>query len=106
MTGVETPGCDCGHNGMGRTWHLDMCEWARRARFDSLGFTSLFSQIWGARLTEMVEQASTLTEMWLAEQPPLTRRQRYVRRFRNRVYRSRMRLASWVAGFDVEVSQW
>jgi hypothetical protein len=25
--GVETPGCDCGHAGMGRNWHRGDCAW-------------------------------------------------------------------------------
>lgn len=27
MSGCHTPGCDCGHDGMGRSWHLDGCSW-------------------------------------------------------------------------------
>jgi hypothetical protein len=26
--GVDTPGCDCGHDGMGAAWHGDACAWA------------------------------------------------------------------------------
>lgn len=25
--GVDTPGCDCGHNGMGAKWHASDCGW-------------------------------------------------------------------------------
>lgn len=25
--GVDTPGCDCGHDGMGASWHGDDCPW-------------------------------------------------------------------------------
>lgn len=27
MSGVATPGCDCGHDGMGRGWHTTFCAW-------------------------------------------------------------------------------
>ncbi|MFJ9012298.1 hypothetical protein [Streptomyces canus] len=27
QTGIDTPGCDCGHTGMGEAWHGDACEW-------------------------------------------------------------------------------
>ncbi|MDX3835626.1 hypothetical protein [Streptomyces europaeiscabiei] len=27
--GVHTPGCDCGHDGMGVSWHADECPWRR-----------------------------------------------------------------------------
>lgn len=27
--GVDTPGCDCGHDGMGVSWHSDDCPWRR-----------------------------------------------------------------------------
>ncbi|SDL28672.1 hypothetical protein SAMN05421806_12569 [Streptomyces indicus] len=26
-SGVDTPGCDCGHDGMGPGWHLSSCAW-------------------------------------------------------------------------------
>jgi hypothetical protein len=26
-TGVDTPGCDCGHDGMALGWHLQGCAW-------------------------------------------------------------------------------
>lgn len=26
-SGVETPGCDCGHEGMGEMWHARSCVW-------------------------------------------------------------------------------
>ncbi|MEV7034568.1 hypothetical protein AB0N99_30605 [Streptomyces sp. NPDC093272] len=26
-SGVDTPGCDCGHNGMGPKWHARACAW-------------------------------------------------------------------------------
>jgi hypothetical protein len=26
-TGIDTPGCDCGHDGMGVSWHGDVCDW-------------------------------------------------------------------------------
>ncbi|MFD9248480.1 hypothetical protein [Streptomyces bottropensis] len=29
QTGIDTPGCDCGHTGMGVTWHRDHCTWRR-----------------------------------------------------------------------------
>lgn len=25
----DTPGCDCGHDGLGRMWHLSDCAWKR-----------------------------------------------------------------------------
>ncbi len=25
--GIDTPGCDCGHHGMGASWHSDDCPW-------------------------------------------------------------------------------
>jgi hypothetical protein len=25
--GIDTPGCDCGHTGMGVSWHADDCAW-------------------------------------------------------------------------------
>lgn len=28
-SGVNTPGCDCGHDGMGVSWHGDDCPWRR-----------------------------------------------------------------------------
>jgi hypothetical protein len=28
-SGVNTPGCDCGHEGMGPAWHLKSCAWLR-----------------------------------------------------------------------------
>lgn len=31
QAGVDTPGCDCGHDGMGVSWHGDDCLWRRRA---------------------------------------------------------------------------
>lgn len=27
QSGVDTPGCDCGHDGMGISWHGDDCPW-------------------------------------------------------------------------------
>lgn len=27
--GIDTPGCDCGHDGMGVSWHRDDCLWRR-----------------------------------------------------------------------------
>lgn len=27
MYGVDTPGCNCDHVGMGYKWHLLWCEW-------------------------------------------------------------------------------
>lgn len=27
-SGVDTWGCDCGHNGMGHRWHRPWCAWA------------------------------------------------------------------------------
>lgn len=27
QSGVSTPGCDCGHEGMAASWHLDTCRW-------------------------------------------------------------------------------
>lgn len=27
-TGVDTPGCDCGHEGMGQKWHVS-CTWKK-----------------------------------------------------------------------------
>jgi hypothetical protein len=32
VEGVETPGCDCGHAGMGRNWHRDDCAWREGRR--------------------------------------------------------------------------
>jgi hypothetical protein len=29
QSGVSTPGCDCGHGGMGRSWHASDCAWRR-----------------------------------------------------------------------------
>lgn len=29
QAGVDTPGCDCGHDGMGVSWHRDDCPWRR-----------------------------------------------------------------------------
>ena len=29
QAGVDTPGCDCGHDGMGVSWHGDDCPWRR-----------------------------------------------------------------------------
>lgn len=29
QSGVDTPGCDCGHDGMGIGWHGDDCPWRR-----------------------------------------------------------------------------
>lgn len=26
-SGVDTPGCDCGHSGMGAAWHIKGCPW-------------------------------------------------------------------------------
>ena len=31
QSGVLTPGCDCGHEGMGRGWHASDCAWKRAA---------------------------------------------------------------------------
>ncbi len=31
-TGVDTTGCDCGHLGMSREWHLKWCAWLRTER--------------------------------------------------------------------------
>lgn len=36
QSGVHTPGCDCGHNGMGISWHSDDCGW-RRSQLDGSG---------------------------------------------------------------------
>ncbi len=30
QSGIHTPGCDCGHDGMGVSWHGDDCGWRRR----------------------------------------------------------------------------
>lgn len=27
QTGIATPGCDCGHDGMGEAWHMSDCLW-------------------------------------------------------------------------------
>lgn len=27
QTGIDTPGCDCGHDGMGMRWHREPCAW-------------------------------------------------------------------------------
>jgi hypothetical protein len=27
QSGVDTPGCDCGHDGMGVSWHGGECTW-------------------------------------------------------------------------------
>lgn len=27
QAGIDTPGCDCGHDGMGVSWHRDDCLW-------------------------------------------------------------------------------
>lgn len=29
QSGIRTPGCDCGHEGMGVSWHGDDCPWLR-----------------------------------------------------------------------------
>jgi hypothetical protein len=29
QSGINTPGCDCGHHGMGVSWHGDDCPWRR-----------------------------------------------------------------------------
>lgn len=29
MSDIDTPGCDCGHDGMGVSWHGDDCPWRR-----------------------------------------------------------------------------
>ncbi|MFE0472562.1 hypothetical protein ACFW2V_13205 [Streptomyces sp. NPDC058947] len=29
QSGVDTPGCDCGHEGMGPAWHLKACMWLK-----------------------------------------------------------------------------
>lgn len=31
QSGVDTPGCNCGHEGMGVSWHRDDCPWRRSA---------------------------------------------------------------------------
>jgi hypothetical protein len=31
QSGVDTPGCDCTHEGMGRGWHLQGCAWLSAA---------------------------------------------------------------------------
>ncbi|MEU0160165.1 hypothetical protein ABZ154_15325 [Streptomyces sp. NPDC006261] len=31
QSGVSTPGCDCGHDGMGAAWHLKACTWLATA---------------------------------------------------------------------------
>jgi hypothetical protein len=36
QSGIDTPGCDCGHDGMGVSWHSDDCPW-RRAVVDCPG---------------------------------------------------------------------
>ena len=32
QSGINTPGCDCGHEGMGEAWHGDGCAWRATAR--------------------------------------------------------------------------
>ena len=32
QSGWCTPGCDCGHDGMGPTWHAANCTWRPPAR--------------------------------------------------------------------------
>lgn len=32
QNGVKTPGCDCGHEGMGITWHAQTCAWRESRR--------------------------------------------------------------------------
>ena len=34
--GIDTPGCDCGHEGMGRSWHARDCAWRREEAIDGL----------------------------------------------------------------------
>jgi hypothetical protein len=29
QSGVDTPGCDCGHKGAGPAWHLKTCAWTK-----------------------------------------------------------------------------
>jgi hypothetical protein len=29
LDGIDTPDCDCGHDGMGVSWHSDDCPWRR-----------------------------------------------------------------------------
>lgn len=31
-SGVDTPGCDCGMNGWGRSWHKRECSWGKATR--------------------------------------------------------------------------
>jgi hypothetical protein len=31
-SGVDTPGCDCGKNGWGRSWHSRECSWGKATR--------------------------------------------------------------------------
>lgn len=35
QTGVDTDGCDCGHDGMGFSWHASDCAW-RPDRYDAM----------------------------------------------------------------------
>lgn len=30
-SGLSTPGCNCGHGGLGPGWHLSGCPWPARA---------------------------------------------------------------------------
>jgi hypothetical protein len=54
-SGIDTPDCDCGHQGMGRVWHASGCDWVRiwldaeadtpDARRDEPGLTALRAKL-------------------------------------------------------------
>lgn len=65
-SGVHTPGCDCGHDGMGVSWHSDDCPW-RRSILDG-SKTSTKGDSKGAPPVPAEEPGTVTDPAWLGEQ--------------------------------------
>lgn len=49
-TGVDTPGCDCGHVGMALSWHLQGCHWRTATEAQERWEHDRFARLTEARL--------------------------------------------------------
>jgi hypothetical protein len=67
-TGVDTPGCDCGHDGMAFGWHLQGCHWR-----EAMAAQERWEQDRWAQLTEAQRG---LVEVWRTTMDRMLRRWR------------------------------
>lgn len=108
--GVRTPGCDCGHEGMGAGWHAKQCRWRRvedrRARYvepvkqagllDFVSAPERVAQRLAEQLTRIADCERMSATVVLREQLEATRRELAETRQRlARVESGAERLAAW-----------